>query len=262
MSNPIACLLIIGNEVLSGRTRDANLQFLATRLGELGIPLREVRVIPDVPETIIATVNEVRAKHDHVFTTGGIGPTHDDITSECVAAAFGVPWVVHEETRALMAEDYARRDPPVDFNTARLRMATLPLGAVPIRCPMTTAPGFSMGNVHVMAGVPRIMQSMFEALAPSLTRGVPVVSRTIHAMGIYEGNIAQPLAAVQARFPALDIGSYPFYRSHGPDGFSGGGVALVAKGVSPQDVAAAALAITQMLAGMGVDPIEGEPPAA
>lgn len=262
MSNPIACLLIIGNEVLSGRTRDANLQFLATRLGELGIPLREVRIIPDVPETIIATVNEVRARHDHIFTTGGIGPTHDDITSECVAAAFGVPWVVHEETRALMAEDYARRDPPVAFNTARLRMATLPQGAVPIRCPMTTAPGFSMGNVHVMAGVPRIMQSMFEALAPSLARGVPVVSRTVHALGIYEGNIAEPLAAVQARFPALDIGSYPFYRSHGPDGFSGGGVALVAKGVSPADVAAAALAITQMLTGMGVDPIEGEPPTA
>lgn len=262
MSNPIACLLIIGNEVLSGRTRDANLQFLATRLGELGIPLREVRVIPDVPQTIIATVNEVRAKHDHVFTTGGIGPTHDDITSECVAAAFGVPWVVHEETRALMAEDYARRAPPVEFNAARLRMATLPLGAVPIRCTMTTAPGFSMGNVHVMAGVPRIMQAMFEALAPSLARGVPVVSRTVHALGIYEGNIAEPLAAVQARFPALDIGSYPFYRSHGPEGFTGGGVALVAKGVGASDVDAAALAITQMLADMGVVAIEGEPPSA
>jgi molybdenum cofactor synthesis domain-containing protein len=262
MSNPIACLLIIGNEVLSGRTRDANLQFLATRLGELGIPLREVRVIPDVPQTISATVNEVRAKHDHVFTTGGIGPTHDDITSECVAAAFGVPWVVHEETRALMAEDYARRAPPVEFNAARLRMATLPLGAVPIRCTMTTAPGFSMGNVHVMAGVPRIMQAMFEALAPSLARGVPVVSRTVHALGIYEGNIAEPLAAVQARFPALDIGSYPFYRSHGPEGFTGGGVALVAKGVGASDVDAAALAITQMLADMGVVAIEGEPPSA
>jgi molybdenum cofactor synthesis domain-containing protein len=262
MPNPIACLLIIGNEVLSGRTRDANLQFLATRLGEMGIPLREVRVIPDVPETIIATVNEVRAKHDHVFTTGGIGPTHDDITSECVAAAFGVPWVVHEETRALMAEDYARRDPPVEFNAARLRMATLPLGAVPIRCPMTTAPGFTMGNVHVMAGVPRIMQSMFEALAPSLVGGVPVVSATVHALGIYEGNIAEPLAAVQARFPALDVGSYPFYRSHGPQGFTGGGVALVAKGVSPAEVEAAAAAITRMLLDMGANPVQGEPPAA
>ena len=260
MSNPTACLLIIGNEVLSGRTRDANLQFLATRLGEMGIPLREVRVIPDVPGTIIATVNEVRAKYDHVFTTGGIGPTHDDITSECVAAAFGVPWVVHEESRALMAEDYARRDPPVEFNAARLRMATLPLGATPIRCAMVTAPGFTMGNVHVMAGVPRIMQSMFEALAPSLGRGVPVVSRAVHALGVYEGNIAEPLGAVQARFPGLDIGSYPFYRAHGPQGFSGGGVALVAKGTDAAEVEAAAAAITQMLRDLGAAPIQGEPP--
>lgn len=261
MSNPIACLLIIGNEVLSGRTRDANLQFLATRLGELGIPLREVRVIPDVPETIIATVNEVRAKHDHVFTTGGIGPTHDDITSECVAAAFGVPWVVHEETRAIMAADYARRDPPVEMNPARLRMATLPLGAVPIRCPMTSAPGFSMENVHVMAGVPRIMQSMFEALAPSLTGGVPVVSRAVHAIGVFEGNIAAELEAIQKRYPELDIGSYPFYRpgAGGAGSFPGGGVALVSKGVSLADVEAATAEITAMLAGMGASPIQGEP---
>ncbi|MDB5412313.1 MAG: competence/damage-inducible protein [Rubritepida sp.] len=261
MPNPIACLLIIGNEVLSGRTRDANLQFLATRLGELGIPLREVRVIPDVPETIIATVNEVRAKHDHVFTTGGIGPTHDDITSECIAAAFGVPWAVHEETRAIMAADYARRDPPVEMNAARLRMATLPLGAVPIRCAMTSAPGFSMGNVHVMAGVPRIMQSMFDALAPSLTGGVPVVSRAVHAIGVFEGNIAEPLEAIQKRYPDLDVGSYPFYRPGpaGSTGFPGGGVALVSKGVSLADVEAATAAITEMLVKMGATPIQGEP---
>ena len=261
MKNPIACLLIIGNEVLSGRTRDANLQFLATRLGELGIPLREVRVIPDVPETIIATVNEVRARHDHVFTTGGIGPTHDDITSECVAAAFGVPWVVHEETRAIMAADYARRDPPVEMNPARMRMATLPLGAAPIRCPMTSAPGFSMGNVHVMAGVPRIMQSMFDALAPSLTGGVPVVSRAVHAIGVFEGNIAAGLEAIQKRFSELDIGSYPFYRpsAGSTGGFPGGGVALVSKGVSLAEVEAATAEITAMLVAMGAAPIQGEP---
>jgi len=260
MANPIACLLIIGNEVLSGRTRDANLQFLATRLSEIGIPLREVRVIPDVPQTIIATVNEVRARHDHVFTTGGIGPTHDDITSECVAQAFGVPWVVHEETRELMAADYARRDPPVEMNAARLRMATLPLGAVPIRCAMTSAPGFTMGNVHVMAGVPRIMQSMFEALAPSLTGGVPVVSRAVHALGVFEGNIAEGLEAIQQRYPALDIGSYPFYRpTPGSTGFPGGGVSLVSKGVSLAEVEAATAEITAMLTAMGAEPIQGEP---
>jgi molybdenum cofactor synthesis domain-containing protein len=261
MANPTACLLIIGNEVLSGRTKDANLQFLATRLGEIGIPLREARVIPDVRDTIIATVNEVRAKHDHVFTTGGIGPTHDDITSECIAAAFGVPWVVHEPSRAEMAADYARRTPPVEMNAARLRMATLPEGAVPIRCAMTSAPGFSMGNVHVMAGVPRIMQSMFEALAPSLTGGVPVVSRAVHALGVFEGNIAEGLEAVQARHPELDIGSYPFYRSQSEKGFAGGGVALVTKGTDLAEVEAATAEITAMLESMGASPVQGEPPA-
>jgi molybdenum cofactor synthesis domain-containing protein len=253
--NPTACLLIIGNEVLSGRTRDANLQFLATRLGEIGMPLREARVIPDVPETIVETVNEVRRKFTHVFTTGGIGPTHDDITSECVARAFGVPWEVHEETRALMEADYARRDPPIEFNAARLRMATLPRGAVPIRCDETNAPGFSMGNVHVMAGVPRIMRAMFEALVPSLPRGRPVRSRTVHANGVYEGRIAEGLQAIQARFPALDIGSYPYY-----GGPKGGGVALVAKGTEAAAVEAAARGIAEFLRSLGHEPIEGEPP--
>lgn len=260
---PTACLLIIGNEVLSGRTRDANLQFLAQRLGEIGIPLREARVIPDVPEVIIAAVNEARAKFTHVFTTGGIGPTHDDITSECIAAAFGVPWVVHEESRARMAADYAARTPPVEMNPARLRMATLPEGATPITCAMTSAPGFTMGNVHVMAGVPRIMQSMFEAIAPTLEGGRPVTSRTVHAVGVFEGTIAAELEAIQRRFPALDIGSYPFYRAHTPQGgFQGGGVALVAKGTEPASVEAAADAIADMLRGMGADPVAGEPPAA
>ena len=253
--NPTACLLIIGNEVLSGRTRDANLQFIAQRLGELGIPMREARVIPDVPDTIIATVNEVRARHTHVFTTGGIGPTHDDITSECVARAFGVPWEVHEETRALMAADYARRDPPVEFNAARLRMATLPRGAVPIRCDETSAPGFTVGNVHVMAGVPRIMRAMFDALAPFLERGAPVVSRAVHAHGVFEGNIAEGLTAIQARHPALDLGSYPYYRSGG----TGGGVALVAKGTDEGAVAAAAQEMEALLRAAGGDARDGEP---
>ncbi|GGC62273.1 molybdenum cofactor biosynthesis protein [Siccirubricoccus deserti] len=256
-ASPTACLLVIGNEVLSGRTRDANLQYLATRLGEIGIPLREARVIPDVPETIIATVNECRAKFTHVFTTGGIGPTHDDITSECVARAFGVPWEVHEETRAIMAADYARRSPPVELNAARLRMATLPRGAVPIRCTETTAPGFSMANVHVMAGVPRIMRSMFEALAPTLEGGAPILSRSVHADFVYEGQIADGLSAIQAEYPALDLGSYPYYRRR-PDGGMGGGVALVAKGTDPTAVAAAAQAMYALLARFG-EAAEGEP---
>ena len=250
--NPTACLLVIGNEVLSGRTRDANLQYLATRLGELGIPMAEARVIPDVPEVIIGTVNECRAKFDHVFTTGGIGPTHDDITSECVARAFGVPWEVHEETRAIMAADYARRSPPVELNAARLRMATLPRGAVPIRCPATTAPGFSMGNVHVMAGVPSIMRSMFETLAPTLRGGRPIISRTVHAHYVFEGQIAAGLTAIQGRHPALDLGSYPYY--HG----TSGGVALVAKGTDPAAVEQAAQEMFALLEGFG-RPQRGEP---
>jgi molybdenum cofactor synthesis domain-containing protein len=253
MSNPTACLLIIGNEVLSGRTQDANLKFLATRLGEMGIPLREARIIPDVPETIITTLNEVRAKHTYIFTTGGIGPTHDDITAECIAMAFGVPWEQHPEAMALMAAHYASREPPVEFNAARQRMATIPRGATLIKNPVSVAPGFIIGNVHVMAGVPRIMQAMFEQLAPTLQGGVPVKSQAVHATGMLEGRIAEGLGQIQANFPNLDIGSYPYYREQG------GGVALVAKGTDEAEIAAAIAAITAFIAELGLTPIPGEP---
>ncbi|HEY4252156.1 MAG TPA: competence/damage-inducible protein A [Roseomonas sp.] len=253
MPNPTACLLIIGNEVLSGRTRDANLQFLAGGLGEIGIPLREVRVIPDVRETIIATVNEVRAKFDHVFTTGGIGPTHDDITSECVAEAFGVPWEPHPVAWERLASHYAKLTPPGDFNPARQRMGTMPRGATLIDNAISIAPGFTIGNVHVMAGVPRIMQAMFTTLAPTLAGGPPIIATAVHAKGAMEGAIAAGLAAIQARFPALDIGSYPYYR------IDGGGVALVAKGSDPQQVEEAGRAMFALLAEAGADARMGEP---
>jgi molybdenum cofactor synthesis domain-containing protein len=253
MTSPTACLLIIGNEVLSGRTQDANLKFLATRLGEIGIPLREVRVIPDVRATIVATVNEVRAKYDHVFTTGGIGPTHDDITSECVAGAFGVPWEAQPEAWRRLESHYARQTPPGDFNTARQRMATMPRGAVLIDNIISIAPGFTMGNVHVLAGVPRIMQAMFEALAPSLKGGPPVVSAAVHANGLMEGRIAEGLADIQARYPDLDIGSYPYYRT------GGGGVAVVAKGTDPDTVKQAARDVLVFMRACGAHPNEGEP---
>src|ERR1700712_3474486 len=200
-TNPTACLLVIGNEVLSGRTRDANIQFLATGLGNRGIPLREVRVIPDVPETIINTVNEVRARFDHVFTTGGIGPTHDDITSECVSAAFGVPWEPHPEAWERMARHYK----PGEFNAARQRMATMPRGASLIDNAVSIAPGFTIGNVHVMAGGARIMQSMFDSLGPTLAGGPPIISRAVYAIGLMEGRIAAPLKAIQDKHPALDV---------------------------------------------------------
>ena len=256
MPDPTACLLIIGNEVLSGRTRDANLQHLATALGERGIPMREARVIPDVADTIIATLNEVRTRFTYVFTTGGIGPTHDDITSECVARAFGVPWEVHEESRRIMEADYARRDPPTTMNAARLRMATLPRGATPVLCKETSAPGFRMGNVFVMAGVPRIMRSMLEEIVPTLEGGRPVQMRAVHADGLLEGNIAAALEAIQHRHPELDVGSYPYYRA------GGNGVALVAKGTDAAALDAAAGEITAMIREFGKTPVQGEPPAA
>ena len=248
-ANPTACVLVIGNEVLSGRTQDANIRFLAQRLGDMGIPVREVRVIPDVAEVIIRTINEVRAAFDHVFTTGGIGPTHDDITSECIAAAFGVAWEPHPVVWARMEAHY----PPGGFNAARQRMATMPRGAVLIDNGKTIAPGFSMGNVHVMAGVPAIMRAMFDMLAPTLEGGAPVISRSVHAADVREGDIAAGLTAIQAKYPELDLGSYPYFRD------SGAGVAIVAKGT---DVAAADTAIAEVAAlfeSVGGTPIPGEP---
>jgi molybdenum cofactor synthesis domain-containing protein len=252
--NPTACLLVIGNEVLSGRTQDLNIKFLASKLGELGIPVREVRVIPDVAETIIATVNEIRAKFDHVFTTGGIGPTHDDITSECIAAAFGVPWEPHPVAWARMERHYAAMPGgAAEFNAARQRMVTMPRGATLIDNGVSIAPGFSIGNVHVMAGVPRIMQAMFESLAPTLVGGPPIVSHAVHATGLAEGRIAAGLAAIQAAHPGLDLGSYPYYRA------GGNGVALVAKGNDPAEVEAAIREVAGLIVALGATPIAGEP---
>jgi len=249
MSNPVACLLVIGNEVLSGRTQDLNIKFIATGLGEIGIPLREVRVIPDVRDTIVTTVNECRARFDHVFTTGGIGPTHDDITSECVAAAFGVPWERHPEAWARMERHYE----PGQFNAARRRMATMPRGATLIDNAVSIAPGFTIGNVHVMAGVPRIMQAMFTALAPTLHGGTPVQSRAVHAAGLLEGSIAEGLGAIQDRYPALDLGSYPYYR------LNSNGVALVAKGTDTAMLDACIAEVTALIEAQGKTPVPGEP---
>jgi molybdenum cofactor synthesis domain-containing protein len=248
-SNPTACLLVIGNEVLSGRTQDANINYIAKRLGAIGMPLREVRVIPDVVGVIVETVNEVRAKFNHVFTTGGIGPTHDDITSECVAAAFGVPWEKHPEAWSRMEASYR----PGEFNAARQRMATMPRGATLINNAISVAPGFTLGNVHVMAGVPRIMQAMMDVLVPTLEGGPPIVSRAVHVIALPEGTIAEGLGAIQARFPDVDIGSYPFYRP------GGNGVAIVAKGPDAGPAEAAIAEVTALIAGFGKLPISGEP---
>jgi molybdenum cofactor synthesis domain-containing protein len=247
--NPTACILVIGNEILSGRTQDANIQFLAKRLGALGIALREVRIIPDVRETIVSNIVDLRARFDHVLTTGGIGPTHDDITSPCVAEAFGVPWEIHPDSFAKLQAHMA----PGTFNAARQRMATLPRGAIPIDNPVSVAPGFSIGNVHVMAGVPRIMQAMFETLAPRLAGGRPVVSASWHADGLLEGTIAEGLEAIQDRFPTVEIGSYPYDRP------GRRGVSLVSKGIDPDAVRQAAEAVRDLIASLGFTPVEGEP---
>ena len=253
MANLQSCVLVIGNEVLSGRTQDANIRFLAERLGALGLPVREVRIIPDVANTIVETVNECRARYDLVFTTGGIGPTHDDITSECVAAAFGVPWEPHAESMALLGRMYEARG--IELNAARRRMATLPRGATPIENPISTAPGFTIGNVHVMAGVPNIMRAMFDCLVPNLPAGAPVRMRAVHALNVGEGNIAAPLQALAERYPELDLGSYPFYTPER------NGVAIVAKGTDAAMLDAAREEITALFVATGHEPVDGEPPA-
>jgi len=246
-----ACLLIIGNEILSGRTQDANLAFIAKGLNEVGVRLREVRVIPDVAETIIATVNETRAKFDYVFTSGGIGPTHDDITSECVARAFGVRWALNDEARRRLAAGYAN---PADLNEARLRMAHIPEGAALIDNPVSRAPGFRIGNVFVMAGVPRIMQAMFDGIKHSLVGGAPMLSRTVTS-GLPEGVLAKGLEQLQARYPDFDVGSYPYYRR------GGFGTSLVVRGTDAARLAAAVEELFAMIKALDGEPYEGDPPA-
>ena len=201
-----AALLVIGDEILSGRTRDKNIGYIAGYLTSIGIDLREVRVVPDVADDIVAALNALRAGYTHVFTTGGIGPTHDDITADAVARAFGVAIDVDPRAVALLKE----RIPESDLNEARLRMARIPAGAELIENAVSKAPGFSIGNVHVMAGVPAIMQAMLDALAPRLATGRRMLSRSLPA-GLKEGDIAAGLGAIQARFADVSLGSYPSY---------------------------------------------------
>jgi molybdenum cofactor synthesis domain-containing protein len=202
-----ACILVIGNEILSGRTRDSNIQYLATELGKLGVQVRECRVIPDIEATVVATVNEVRAKFDYVFTTGGIGPTHDDITADSIAAAFGVGIDYHPEIRDLLKSHFESRD--MEANEARMRMARVPDGAQLIDNEISLAPGFQIGNVFVLAGVPSIARAMFKGASHRLRRGSVVLSRSIRVM-TGEGTIAKALSDLQAEYPDVEMGSYPW----------------------------------------------------
>ena len=203
-----ACLVVIGNEILSGRTRDANLAYLGARLNDIGVRLMEARVIPDLDEAIVATVNEVRRRFTYVFTTGGIGPTHDDITAASIAKAFGVALVENPEARAILDAHY----PPGELNQARLRMARTPEGATLIENPVSKAPGFQMDNVFVMAGIPEIMQAMFESLVHRLVGGKPLISRSV-TVYLPESKVALGLEALQGRYADVEMGSYPFNRA-------------------------------------------------
>jgi molybdenum cofactor synthesis domain-containing protein len=210
MPNPTAAMLVIGDEILSGRTRDSNMHFLAAELTRHGIPLSEARVISDDRAAIIAAVNTLRATYDHVFTSGGIGPTHDDITAEAIAAAFDVPISQRADAMALLAAHYERSAMP--FNEARQRMARIPDGATLIDNPISIAPGFTLGNVHVMAGVPNIFQAMVAGVLPTLPGGAPLLSQSLR-VDRGEGEVAEPFGALAAEFPDLSMGSYPFTKN-------------------------------------------------
>ncbi len=209
MPNPTAAMLVIGDEILSGRTRDANMHHLAGELTKAGVDLQEVRVVSDEGDAIVAAVQALSAAYDTVFTSGGIGPTHDDITADNVARAFGVPIDVRDDARALLQAHYTRVGH--DLNEARLRMARIPDGATLIDNPVSIAPGFTIENVHVMAGVPAVFKAMVETVLPTLTGGQPLTSETLEIRR-GEGDIAGPLADLAARYPDLSMGSYPFQR--------------------------------------------------
>src|ERR1700761_6073773 len=229
-----AAILVIGDEILSGRTQDTNTNYIAKFLFALGFDLREVRVVGDVQGEIVAALNALRTNHDFVFTTGGIGPTHDDITADAVAAAFGVGIGYHPDAYALLEARY----PPGEFNAMRQRMARIPQGAALVTNSVSGAPGFHIGNVYVMAGVPMVMRAMLEAIAPELPRDVAVTSITVEA-NIPEGTVAPGLAQLQKSHPDVSIGSYPFYREGAAQPF---GAQLLIRGRDAGAVARTAVA--------------------
>jgi len=240
-----AALMIVGNEILSGRTRDANLQFLGEQLNELGIRMMEARIVADIPEAIVEAVNTLRSRYDYVFSTGGIGPTHDDITAECIAKAFGLPFGPNAEAVAILN---ARYENPEDRTPARYRMANTPEGASLIYNPVSGAPGFQIENVFVMAGIPRVMQGMFDGIKSQLKGGKPLVSRTVRS-DVPEGKVGGPLGELQAKHPDIDIGSYPFSR----DGTPGSNIVVRAEDPAMADKVIAE--VFDLLTSLGGKPI-------
>ncbi len=215
MPNPTAAMLVIGDEILSGRTRDANMYHLAGSLTEAGIDLREVRVVSDSKAAIVTAVQALSEAYDYVFTSGGIGPTHDDITADCIAAAIGRAIDIRADARALLEAHYANSG--LELNAARLRMARIPDGATLIDNPVSVAPGFVIENVHVMAGVPSVFKAMVASVLPLLSGGAPLISRTLK-VDRGEGDIAGPLSDLAQKYPDLSMGSYPFQKKSGAYG--------------------------------------------
>ncbi|GLK71170.1 competence/damage-inducible protein A [Ancylobacter dichloromethanicus] len=241
MAGPVtAAVLVIGDEILSGRTKDRNIGYIAEYLTAIGVDVREVRVVPDIEEEIVAAVNALRVRYSYVFTTGGIGPTHDDITADSVAKAFGVAIDVDPRARAMLLE-YIK---PEDLNEARLRMARIPAGAELVPNPVSRAPGFWIGNVIVMAGVPTIMQAMLDQVAPKLQTGVRMLSETVRA-DAREGDVGGPLGAIAQVNPEVSIGSYPFMADDGRPNTN-----LVVRGRDPAKVAAAVAQVRAMVEGL------------
>jgi molybdenum cofactor synthesis domain-containing protein len=231
-----AAILVIGDEILSGRTKDKNIGYIAEYLTNIGVDVKEVRVVPDVEVEIVTALDTLRHRYTYVFTTGGIGPTHDDITADCVAKAFRVPIDVDPRARALLLTRIAEKD----LNEARLRMARIPKGADLILNKVSAAPGFRIGNVHVMAGVPSIMQAMLDEVAPTLRTGVKMLSETVRA-NCREGDIGGPLGEIAKAHPDVMIGSYPFQDEGRPN------TNLVVRSRDPEKLAAAKGAVEAML---------------
>lgn len=234
-------VLIIGDEILSGRTQDTNLRDIARYLNVIGVDLAEARTVPDVMEEIVGALNALREKFDYVITTGGIGPTHDDITADAVAEAFGVALYEHPEIIAMMEARFGDQ-----LNAARRRMARVPVGGDLVKNPVQGPPGFTIGNVFTLAGVPQIMRGMLEDVGPRMRGGRPTVSRTVRVEGSGEGAIAAPLEAVAKAHPDMSMGSYPFFT---PDGY---GSNLVVRSRDPEALAGAVAALIAALAEAGI----------
>ena len=246
MSAPItvtAAVLVIGDEILSGRTKDQNIGYIAEYLGRIGVDLREARVVPDVEEEIVAALNALRTRYDYVITTGGIGPTHDDITADAVARAFGVPVVEDPRAIAIMLERYA----PADLTPARRRMARMPEGSELVDNPISRAPGFRIGNVFVLAGVPSVMQAMLDDAVAAMRTGAVMQVASIEAGSLPEGRYGDPLGRIAEANPTVSIGSYPSFK----DGRFNN--QIVVRGKDGAAVAAARAAVEAMLAALRGD---------